>query len=196
VQPIHITGARLASTSPYDIVSNVSSPPLCWVSLLQRPKIAVGVSIAVIRDVMKTGTASLFFSAVVACTLSIAAPSAGAANAPCAVVEMAPPSALLGTSAATLRSTAEAEIRKVDATLQRGRRRLVISFVVTPADEGARRLVGVNATVRDARTGAMIAVIETNARTDGPVSPEQRKELAFAAIRSAVRRVPSAIHCG
>jgi hypothetical protein len=142
--------------------------------------------------VIKTSAVSLFFSAVFGCAVALATPPASAAEAH-AVVEIAPPPAVFGTNAAALRTAADAEIRRVDATLQRDRRRVVISLSLSRDDAGALSSVGVNATVRDARTGAMLAVIETNARADGPVSTEQQKQLAVSAIRNAVRRVPSAL---
>jgi hypothetical protein len=142
--------------------------------------------------VIKTGTASLLFSAFLACTLALGT-DANAAPAPCASVEIAPPPPTLGTNAAALRSAAEVEVQKVDAALQRGRRRIVISLALSPEPVGALQAVGVNATVRDARTGAMLAVIETNARASGPASNEQRRLLAFAAVRNAVRQVPGAL---
>jgi hypothetical protein len=141
--------------------------------------------------VIKTATASLLFSAVVACSV-FAGPRAEAGRVEGAVFEIAPPPAELGTNAAALRTAADAEIRKVDATLQRSHRRVVVSMSLTP-NEGPRAVVGVNAAVRDARTGALLAIIETDARAEGPISLDQRKLLAFSAIKNAVLRVPAAL---
>jgi hypothetical protein len=147
--------------------------------------------------VIKTSAVSLFFSAVFGCAVALAAPPAMAAEtSPAemhAVVEIAPPPAVLGTNAAALRSAADAEIRRLDATLQRDRRHVVISLSLTRDEGGVLPNVGVNATVRDARTGAMLAVIETNAQAAGPVSSELQRQLAVSAIRNAVRRVPGAL---
>jgi hypothetical protein len=146
--------------------------------------------------VNKTGTLSLFFSAAVASICALVAPEVSAKEMTCATLEILPPPAVLGTNAATLRSVAEPEVRRVDATLSRGRHRVVISLALTREARGTQPIVGVNATVRDARTGAMLAIIETNARADGngPVSSDQERQLAYSAVRNAVRRVPGALH--
>jgi hypothetical protein len=111
-----------------------------------------------------------------------------------AVVEVASPPSDFNTSAAALRTVAESEIKK-ESSLFRSRRRVVISFSLSlqAATSATPTACNVNATVRDARTGAMIAIVESATRAEGPLSPELRKEMADAAVRSAVRRVPSAI---
>ena len=78
-------------------------------------------------------------------------------------------------------------MRKLGA-LGRAQRRVVISLSLTQK-AASPVACSVNATVRDARTGAMLAIIETAARAEGgPNTAEQRREVAYAAIRSAVRR--------
>ncbi len=111
-----------------------------------------------------------------------------------AVVEIASPPSDFNTSAAALRTVAESELKR-EGSLLKSRRRVVISVSLSlqAATSATPAACSVNATVRDAKTGAMIAVVETAARAEGPLSPELRKEMADAAVRSAVRRVPSAI---
>lgn len=108
-----------------------------------------------------------------------------------AIVEMASPPPDFNTSAVALRTAAESELRK-EGSLLRSRRSVVISVALTQTG-AAPVSCSVNATVRDAKTGAMIAIVETAARATGPLSPQLRKELADSAVRRAVRRVPSAI---
>ena len=48
--------------------------------------------------------------------------------------------------------------------------------------------------LRDARTGVMIGIIEAGASADGPAtSVEVRRKVASAAVRSAVRRIPTLV---
>jgi len=138
---------------------------------------------------MRSGTITRFGCSVLACAALLAASDAGAADAPC-VVEITPPPPSLGADAPGLKREAEAEVRQ-QAALLHGRRKVVISVAVLRRE--APLFCSVNATVRDARTGAMLAVIATDARAVGTVSAEQKKELAYAAVRSAVRSVPKAL---
>lgn len=121
-------------------------------------------------------------------------PTAIAAKAKAAtgvVVEVAPPPPSFGTDAAGIKSVAQGEVKKLTA-LPKHRRGVVISLALSQTGATASGC-SVNATVRDARSGNVIAIIESGAHTDGPVSPELRKEMAFAAVRDAVRKVPSAL---
>jgi hypothetical protein len=107
------------------------------------------------------------------------------------VIEIAPPPAAFGTDAGALRTAAVDEVKKLNAALMKARRRVVVSLALAaPASDG---VCNVNATVRDARTGALLAIVETATRADGPISTEVRKELAYSAVRSAVRRIPTAL---
>ncbi len=146
------------------------------------------------RDAMKTSTLKRFLS-VVAVSLAVFGAVDQAEAKPkttsSAVVEIASPPPDFNTSAAALRTAAESEIRK-EGSLLKSRRKLVISVALVQTG-AAPVAVSVNATVRDAKTGAMIAIVETAARAEGPLSPELRKEMADAAVRSAVRRVPGAL---
>jgi hypothetical protein len=98
-----------------------------------------------------------------------------------------------GVDAAALRDTAEGEIRQIDVASLRAQRHVVVSFALTRAAADGPVVCTVNAMLRDARTGVMIAIIEAGATAEGPGSPELRKRLAHAAVRSAVRRIPSAL---
>jgi hypothetical protein len=118
---------------------------------------------------------------------------AGATDAAIAVGEVAPPPAGAGIDAAALRDAAAAEIKQIDASRLPGRRKVVVSLAVTRAQAAATIACTVNAMVRDARTGVMLAIIEGGAEAQGPASEEVRGRVARAAVRSAVRRIPNAL---
>jgi hypothetical protein len=144
--------------------------------------------------VVETRSLRLLFSVLVtSATLLVGGASSAEGQHPAAVVEVTSPSdSDVGADPVALRTAAESEVRRTAASFVGLRRPLVISLAVSQT--GASPIVcNVNATVRDARTGAMIAVVETDARSDGPGSSEQRRQIAYAAVRNAVRRVPQAL---
>lgn len=109
-----------------------------------------------------------------------------------AVGEVMPPPASFGVDAAALRDAAEGEIRDMgDAALPR-RRKVVVSLALTRTALDPVACT-VNAMVRDARTGAMILIIESNSHSDAMSSQEVRQQVAHAAVRSAVRKIPHAL---
>lgn len=110
---------------------------------------------------------------------------------PRVAVEVATPPPSLGADAAGLRTVAQAELKKMEA-LPRNQKRVVISLALSQTTSTPIGCTA-NATVRDARTGAVLAIIETNAHGNGPMSQELKKEMAYTVVRSAVRRVPSAL---
>lgn len=117
---------------------------------------------------------------------------ADAADPPIAIGEVTPPPPSTGIDEAVLRAAAEGEIRQLDASrLQR--RRVVVSIAMTRAIVQGPVACIVNAMLRDAKTGAMIAVIEAGASAEGPGSVELRRRVALAAVRSAVRRIPDTL---
>lgn len=97
-----------------------------------------------------------------------------------------------GMDATVVRDAATSELGRLDVS-RLPRRRVVVSIAVTKAAENPLVACKVNAMLRDARTGAMIAIIESGAQAEGPGSIELRKEVASAAVRSAVRRIPGAL---
>jgi hypothetical protein len=119
--------------------------------------------------------------------------NAGTNDAPIAVGEISPPPAGSGIDASVLRDAAAAEIRQIDPSRLPDRRKFVVSLALIKAVAEETIACTVNATVRDAHTGAMLAIIEGGAHADGPASPELRKQVAHAAVRSAVRRIPNAV---
>jgi hypothetical protein len=109
------------------------------------------------------------------------------------VGEVSPPPATAGVDAAALRDAAEGEIKQLDAARLPERRRFVVSLALTRAAVDGPVACTVNAILRDARTGVMVAIIEAGAHSEGPASEELRKQVARTAVRSAVRRIPHAL---
>lgn len=108
-------------------------------------------------------------------------------------VEVAPPPATFGTDAAGLKSVAQTEVKNMEALPKdRSKRGVVISLALTQTSS-TPIACSVNATVRDAKSGAVLAIIETNAHADGAISTEIKKEMAFAVVRDAIKKVPSAL---
>ena len=109
-----------------------------------------------------------------------------------AVGEVSPPPENAGVDVAGLRAEAETEIRQIDPS-QAGQRRFVVSLALVRAVVEGPYRCKIAAMVRDAKTGAMIAIIEGLAHAEGPASAELRKQVAHAAVRSAMRRIPFAL---
>lgn len=126
---------------------------------------------------------------VLAATMS-AASGASATDAPISVGEVSPPPAGSGIDAAVLREAATAEIKKIDVSRLANRRKIVLSLALTRAVVEETISCTVNAMLRDAQSGVVIAIIEAGAHADGPASAELKKQVAHAAVRSAVRRIP------
>jgi hypothetical protein len=115
-----------------------------------------------------------------------------ASDLPIAVGEVLPPPASYGVDAAGIRDAAEGELREMgDPALPR-RRKVVVSLALTRAAVDPVACT-VNAMVRDARTGAMIVIIEANSHSDASSSQAVREQVAHAAVRSAVRKIPRAL---
>jgi hypothetical protein len=110
-----------------------------------------------------------------------------------AVGEVTPPPPTLGVDATVVREAATDEIRQIDASRLPRRKRYVVSLALTKAVAERTIACTVNATLREADTGVMIAIIEAGAQAEGPGSMELRKQVANAAVRSAVRRIPRAL---
>jgi hypothetical protein len=127
-----------------------------------------------------------------------AAVSAGDAHAADSTIELgevAVPPASSGVDRAALKNAAEGELSGVDPVkmgLLRKKRAVLVSVAVTGAQQSPFGCT-VNALLRDARTGNMLAIVEGRAKSDGDVSPELRKRVLRAAVRSAVSQIPAAL---
>ncbi len=95
--------------------------------------------------------------------------------------------------ATAIRNAAEGEIRQLDPKELPARQRVVVSLSLTRNAVAGSIVCTVNAMLRDARTGNMIAIIESGAQSAGPFSEERSREVTHAAVRSAMRRIPRAL---
>lgn len=145
------------------------------------------------RDRARRPRSTTPFAIALAAALLSSTQTAAAAEPAISVGEVAPPPPSFGIDVAMLRDAAEGEIRQIDASRLPDRRRFVVSFALTRAIVEGPIACTVNAMVRDAKTGAMIAIIEGGAHAEGPASTELRRRVARAAVRSAVRRIPRAL---
>ncbi len=133
-------------------------------------------------------------AALLAAFVLTTTPHANAVDSPIAIGEVTPPPVNSGLDAVTLRDAAEGELSKLDASrLPDARRRVLVSFAMTKAVSEGPIDCTINAMLRDAKTGTMIAIIEAGAHAEGPASLQLKVQVAHAAIRSAVRRIPNAL---
>jgi hypothetical protein len=111
-----------------------------------------------------------------------------ATEAPTVALEIAPPPPDGPADAEGLRSVAEAEVASFGAV-----RRAVVINVALSQTMGETTVSSASASVRDARTGAILAVVEAESRSPATASPEQQRSIAYAVVGRAVRGVPSAL---
>jgi hypothetical protein len=134
-----------------------------------------------------------FALAVVALATSIgtASDARAATDAEISVAEVTPPPASAGVDQAQLKSAAEVEVNQIDGSKAKGRR-VLVSVALLSRDD-APVSFSVNATLRDAKSGSMIAIVEGRARAEGSATSDLKREVARAALRSAVRQIPDAL---
>lgn len=133
-----------------------------------------------------------FFAAATLAAALLLAPAARAADAapPIAVGEVAETT---GVDATAIRETAEGELREIDPSTLPAKHRYVVSLSVARSSIGDAIACKVNAMLRDAKTGNMIAIIEAGAQASGSVSEDALRRVASAAVRTAMRRIPTAL---
>lgn len=107
------------------------------------------------------------------------------------ISEVTPPPPSSGVDQASLKSAAEGEVKRIDGSRAKGRR-VLVSVALLPRDD-APVSFSVNATLRDAKSGSMIAIVEGRARAEGSATWDLKREVAHAALRSAVRQIPDAL---
>jgi hypothetical protein len=134
-----------------------------------------------------------FSFAVVALAIATggASDAEAASESEIALSEVAPPPANAGVDQATLKTAAEGEIKRIDGSKAKGRR-VLVSVALLSRDD-APVSFSVNATLRDAKSGAMIAITEGRARAEGNATSDLKREVARAALHSAVRQIPAAL---
>lgn len=128
--------------------------------------------------------------AVAICT-GRASDAHAATDSEISVSEVAPPPPNAGVDQATLKSAAEGEVKQIDGSKAKGRR-VLVSVALLSRDD-APVSFSVNATLRDAKSGSMIAIVEGRARAEGSATSDLKREVARAALRSAVRQIPDAL---
>ncbi len=132
---------------------------------------------------------ALVFAALVATALG---GNATAAEAPIVLGEVAVPPAGSGVDRGTLLTAAAGELAIVDTSRLHKRRQLIVSIALSRAAHTPFACT-VNALVRDAKTGTLLAILEGRARADGVADPELRKRVLRAAVHSAVLQIPAAV---
>lgn len=123
---------------------------------------------------------------------ALSAGDAGAAETSLALGEVAVPPVSSGVTHASLKSATEGELLGVDASQLRKKRTVTVSVAVIGSSQSPFACT-VNALLRDAKTGTMLAIIEGRAKAEGDANPELRKQVLRAAVRSAVSQIPAAL---
>jgi hypothetical protein len=125
---------------------------------------------------------------------ALCAGDASAADTSIALGEVAVPPVSSGVDRGALKSAAEGELRGVDASKLRPhkKRSVVVSMAITDSTQSPFGCT-VNALLRDAKTGNMLAIIEGRARSEGAANAEVRNRVLRAAVRSAVSQIPDAL---
>jgi hypothetical protein len=132
----------------------------------------------------------LAFFAAAAMTTLVASSAAAAEPRPIAVGEV---TETAGIDTASVRSAAEGEIAEIDVSQLPAKRHFLVSLAVARSTVGDGVACTVNAMLRDAKTGAMIAIIESGAQAAGSATEEVTRKVASVAVRNAMRRIPTAL---
>src|SRR5690349_19795261 len=124
---------------------------------------------------------------IVAFAISVADARA-ASDSEIALSEVAPPPPSSGVDQAALEIAAKGGLKRIDGSKAKGHK-VLVSVALVPRDDTPLSFI-CNATLRDAKSGAIIAIVEGRARAEGSVTNELRKQVVHAALRSAVRQIP------
>lgn len=140
-----------------------------------------------------TNKAALFIAPMLL-ALSLSAGDAGAAETSIALGDIAVPPVSSGVDRAALKTAAEGELRGVDASKLRARKKrdVVVSIAVVGSKPAPFECT-VNALLHDAKTGTMLAIIQGHAHSEGDANADVRKRVLRAAVRSAVSQIPDAL---
>jgi hypothetical protein len=126
--------------------------------------------------------------------LALSAGDAAAADTSIALGEVAVPPLSSGVDRASLLTAAEGELRGVDASKLRARkRRDVVVSVAVVGSAPSPFACTINALLYDARTGTMLAILQGHAHSEGAANDDVRKRVLRAAMRSAVSQIPAAL---
>ena len=126
--------------------------------------------------------------------LALSAGDASAADMSIALGEIAVPPVSSGVDRASLKTAAEGELRGVDASKLRVRKKrdVVVSMAVVGSTPSPFACT-VNALLYDAKTGTMLAIIQGHAHSEGAANDEVRNRVLRAAVRSAISQIPDAL---
>jgi hypothetical protein len=142
---------------------------------------------------MTTKTA-LLIAAPAFLALALSAGDASAADTSIALGEVAMPPASSGVDRAALKVAAEGELRGVDASRLRARKkRDVLVSVAVVGSTPSPFACTINALLYDAKTGTMLAIIQGHAHSEGAANAEVRTRVLRAAMRNAVSQIPDAL---
>lgn len=134
-----------------------------------------------------------FLALTAAAAISLVASTAAAADPVVGQVAVGEIAESAGIDSASVRTTAEGEIAQIDLSKLPAKRRYLVSLSLARSSIGDSVACTVNAMLRDAKTGAMIAIIEAGAQAAGSTSDDAARRVAHAAVRSAMRRIPTAL---
>jgi hypothetical protein len=127
--------------------------------------------------------------------LALSAGDASAADTSIALGEVAVQPASSGVDRAALKTAAEGELRDVDASKLRARKKkrdVVVSVAVVGSTPSPFACT-INALLYDAKTGTMLAIIQGHAHSEGAANDDVRKRVLRAAVHSAVSQIPAAL---
>lgn len=126
---------------------------------------------------------------------AVFAGDARAADTSIALGEVAVPPPSSGVDRAALKTAAEGELSGVDQGKLRSlrKKRAVLVSVAVIGSQQSPFGCTINAMLRDAKTGTMLAIVEGRAKAEGDANLELRKQVMRAAVRSAVSQIPAAL---
>lgn len=132
-------------------------------------------------------------TATAAAAILLVARTSSATEPPGAPIAVGEVGESAGIDSDSIRTTAEGEIAQIDVSKLPTKRRVLVSLSLARSSVGDGVACTVNAMLRDAKTGAMIAIIEAGAQAQGTTSDEVARRVAHAAVRTAMRRIPTAL---
>lgn len=110
-----------------------------------------------------------------------------------AVGDVVVPTPAPGLDPQTLKTAAASEIEQIDPKLLHSKKSYVVSLTVVRASDGPVSCE-VTAILAEKKSGSMLAILQGRARAEGGGSPELRRAVLRAAVRTAVRQIPEAIN--
>ena len=122
----------------------------------------------------------------------LVAGEANASDCSLSLGEIAAPPAAMNIDLPSFKTAAEGELRGVDVSKLRKHRNVLVSVAIIGSEQAPFGCT-VNALLRDAKTGTMLAILEGKAKAQGAANETLRREVLRAALRSAVTKIPEAL---